>query len=511
MRNESKKAVKNSINRLIFVALSVFLQVIWMLTLIMKVNEYYAEISLLTTAAAFIVVLVIYGKEGNAAFKMPWIMLILVFPILGVSFYLLCGQSVFTIRMKENFAKLDDELRPFLQQDENVREELEKSDISIFNQSSYIGNYGKCPVYRDTNVKFFAEAVDGYRSQIEDMKKAEHFILMEYFAIEDAEAFSEIKAVLAQKAKQGVEIRVIYDDVGSVGFINPKFARELQKLGIQCRIFNPMIPFFNLFMNHRDHRKITVIDGKVAYTGGYNLANEYFNFTHPFGYWKDTGVRLEGAAVRTFTKMILEMWNVISHTDEDYARFFPEYRQLSAKAFVQPYADYPLDGERVGENVYMNIVKNAKRYVYFVTPYLIITDEMKRELSLAAKRGVDVRLITPGIPDKKMIYRITRSYYGSLAKSGVRIFEYTPGFCHAKECISDDEVATVGTINMDYRSLYLHFEDGVFLYQSEVIQEMLEDYEGMLAISKEVTELYKYKSDRLPLGQSILRIFAPLL
>ena len=211
--------------------------------------------------------------------------------------------------------------------------------------------------------------------------------------------------------------------------------------------------------------------------------------------------------------MLLEMWNAMEHTDLSYERFFPQ-KELSWKSdgYVQPYADNPLDGEHVGENVYMNIIKNAKRYVYFVTPYLIITDEMKRELGLAAKRGVDVRILTPGIPDKKMIYRITRSYYASLVKDGVRIFEYTPGFCHAKECICDDEVATVGTINMDYRSLYLHFEDGVYLYQCSAIADMLKDYQDMISVSEEVTELYRQSSkSRLSIGQCLLRIIAPLL
>ena len=345
------------------------------------------------------------------------------------------------------------------------------------------------------------------------MKAAKKFIFMEYFAIEDAEAFAAIKEVLAAKVKEGVEVRIFYDDVGSVGFVNPKFARQLEELGIQCRIFNPLIPLLNMFMNNRDHRKITVIDGEIAYTGGYNLANEYFNMTHPYGYWKDTGVRLEGEAVRSYTVMLLEMWNAMEHTDLSYERFFPQ-KDLSWKSdgYVQPYADNPLDGEHVGENVYMNIIKNAKRYVYFVTPYLIITDEMKRELGLAAKRGVDVRILTPGIPDKKLIYRITRSYYASLVRDGVRIFEYTPGFCHAKECICDDEVATVGTINMDYRSLYLHFEDGVYLYQCSAVADMLKDYQDMISVSEEVTEMYRQSSkSRLSIGQCLLRIIAPLL
>lgn len=513
MRAEVKKSVPNSISRMAFVALSVFLQVLWIIALVVRVNEYYAEISILTSVISFVVVLYLYGKDGNTALKMPWIMLILVFPVWGLSFYFLCGQSFNAKKMQRRFENLGREMNGILSQDKEIVEKLKKENQAIANQSSYIWNYGHTPIYQNTDVKFFSEAVQGYHSMISDMKAAKKFIFMEYFAIEDAEAFAAIKEVLAVKVKEGVEVRIFYDDVGSVGFVNPKFARQLEELGIQCRIFNPLIPLLNMFMNNRDHRKITVIDGEIAYTGGYNLANEYFNLTHPYGYWKDTGVRLEGEAVKSYTVMLLEMWNVMEHTDLSYERFFPK-KVLSWKSdgYVQPYADNPLDGEHVGENVYMNIIKNAKRYVYFVTPYLIITDEMKRELGLAAKRGVDVRILTPGIPDKKMIYRITRSYYASLVKDGVRIFEYTPGFCHAKECICDDEVATVGTINMDYRSLYLHFEDGVYLYQCSAVADMLKDYQDMISVSEEVTEMYRQSSkSRLSIGQCLLRIIAPLL
>lgn len=493
--------------------LSVTLQVGWMLALIVKLNAYSTQISIVTSVVAFVVVLFLYGKDGNTAMKMPWVMLILVFPIWGVSFYFLCGQSFHSKEIQRRLEQLDQELKDKLIQNPQLVKELEEENLAIANQSHYLQNFANAPVYQNTEVRFFPEAILGLEAQLADMKKAKHFIFMEYFAIEDAEAFEQVKAILAQKVKEGVEVRILYDDVGSVGFINPKFVREMEKLGIQCRIFNPLIPLLNMFMNHRDHRKITVIDGTIAYTGGYNLAREYFNITHPFGYWKDTGLRLEGEAVRSFTHMLLEMWNVMEHTDQNYDRFFPTLEKTySSQGYVQPYGDNPLDGEHVGENVYMNIIKNAKRYVYFITPYLIITDEMRRELGLAAKRGVDVRILTPGIPDKKLVYRITRSYYGSLVRDGVRVFEYTPGFCHAKECICDDEVATIGTINMDYRSLYLHFEDGVFLYGDPAIQTMLADYEKCLEQSREVTEQYRTVGKRhLSVGQSLLRIIAPLL
>jgi cardiolipin synthase len=336
---------------------------------------------------------------------------------------------------------------------------------------------------------------------------------MEYHAIEDKESFGGIKEILIQKAKEGVEVRIIYDDVGSIGFINPKFIKNMETYGIHCRVFNPIVPALNIFMNNRDHRKITVIDGEIGFTGGYNLADEYFNITHPYGHWKDSGIKLTGDAVNSLTCMFLEMWNVIDNTDKDYGSYLPKYDfKAYDKGYVAPYADCPLDGEAVGENVYMNIVKNAKRYVYFTTPYLIITDEMQRELSQAAKRGVDVRIITPGIPDKKLVYQVTRSYYAGLVKNGVRIYEYTPGFIHAKQCICDDEVATVGTINLDFRSLYFHFENGTYLYKCSAIGDIKKDFDDTFPICTEVTDKYKNgRSAVLRIWQCILRLFAPLL
>ena len=259
-----------------------------------------------------------------------------------------------------------------------------------------------------------------------------------------------------------------------------------------------------------------VIDGKIAYTGGYNMANEYFHITKPYGFWKDTGIRLEGAAVRSFSLIFLEMWDLLSHTDPncDVKKYLPEISGgIESDGYVQPYADSPLDDEPTGEEVYMNMLRSAKNYAYFVTPYLIITDEMRREMVGAAKRGVDVRIITPGIPDKKLVYQETRSYYSGLVRGGVRIYEYTPGFCHAKMSIVDDRSATVGTINLDYRSLYLHFEDGVLFHRSSIVGEIKADFEKMLLESEEVTDRYR-KGAQTILQRSVralLRFVAPLL
>ena len=510
MRAEQKTAVKNSIGRLVFVALSVLLQVIWICVQAMKLNRYSTWISVATSVLTLVVVILLYGRRTNAAFKMPWIILILAFPVLGLGMYLLFGRKEATRLVRERFERIDQSLDGLLIQDKAVRIKLQQTDRMAANEA-----------------------------QKQALNQAKQFIFMEYHAIEDKQSFGELKEILARKAKEGVEVRLFYDDIGSIGFINTDFIQRMEAEGIQCRVFNRLMPVLNVFMNNRDHRKITVIDGKIGFTGGYNLADEYFNITHPYGYWKDTGVRLEGDAVRSLTVMFLEMWNAIKYTDTDYTPYFPQdgaqpheaglassaadrgvgaaqsdanIAADSASGFVQPYADSPLDGEPVGENVYMGVVKAASEYVYFTTPYLIISDEMSRELCLAAKRGVDVRIVTPGIPDKKLVYRVTRSYYAQLASAGVRIFEYTPGFLLAKQCVSDDVTATVGTINLDYRSLYFHFENGVFLHRCEAVRKVREDFEDIFPVCREVTEQYaKKQSAAMKFGQCVLRLIAPLL
>lgn len=513
MRTEQKTSVKNSIGRLVFVGISVLLQVIWIINLFLWLNRYSAAISLFSTLIAVSVVFAIYGTHGNMAFKVPWMLLIAAFPIFGLCVFLLFGRSNLTRSMKKRYELIDEELFPFLNGDDEVIKELQEKDLSIANQSDYIWKYGHYPVYHNTDVAFYADASQGLEAQLAELKKAEHFIFMEYHAIEQAESFERILNVLKDRAAHGVEVRIFYDDVGSIGFINHDFRKRMEENDIACRVFNPIIPVLSVFMNNRDHRKITVIDGKVGFTGGYNLANEYFNITHPYGHWKDTGIRLEGDAVKSLTVMFLEMWNAVKKTDQDYQKYLPETDyQAKQDGFIQPYADSPLDDEHVGESVYMNLIAHAKKEIYFTTPYLIITDEMNRALGLAAKRGVDVRIVTPGISDKKLIYKVTRSYYAGLVRQGVRIYEYTPGFIHAKQCVCDGEAATCGTINMDYRSLYLHFENGAFLYNCDAVKEMRKDFEHIFAESTEVTEKYKSGRSAVLRGtQCLLRLFAPLM
>ena len=512
MKKEKGKRKRNSIMRIVFVGVSLLVQIGWLLVLTLELNEYSAVISLITSILALLLVLRIHSHHTNTALKMPWIMLILAFPAMGVCLYLLVETLGHPRIVRRRLGKSRQGLTDSLVQEPGLLEELDSRDRTVANQFRYLRNSGGTPVYRGTRTDYYPEAKLAFEAMKQDLEKAESFIFMEYFILEDGESFAELRRILSRKAKAGVEVRLMYDDFGSIGTTDLKFARELSRDGIQCQVFNPAMPIINLFMNHRDHRKITVIDGKVGYTGGYNLSDEYFDITQLYGKWKDLGLRLEGEAVKNLTATFLELWNFSTGKSEDAGAYLRVRHSVPGEeGFVQPYADGPVGSERITENVYLNLINSARNSVWFMTPYLIITDEMTRALQLAAKRGVDVRIITPGIPDKKTVYRLTRSYYGGLATQGVRIYEYTPGFCHGKLCVCDGVIASIGTSNLDYRSLYLHFENNVLLYDCDAVKDMQEDMEATFELCREVTEKYRSRSVNLWIWQCVLRLFAPLL
>ena len=513
---EGRAKTKNGVTRLVFSVVCILLEVIFVLLLFTGLNRYAEAINLCTRILGLIVILNMYASPVTSTIKMPWIFLIMVFPIMGLTLYLMVGLNGGTSKMRKRYKDIDERLLPLLPENHKIQEKLQHTIPKAGNISSYIQRNALYPVYQNTDVTYYDEALKGLEAQLEELAKAEHFIFMEYHAIEDAEAWHRIQNVLEERVRAGVEVRVFYDDMGSIGFINTDFIKKLEAVGIRCRVFNPFMPGLNMFLNNRDHRKITVIDGKIGFTGGYNLANEYFNLTHPYGQWKDTGIRLEGDAVRSLTVTFLEMWNAVSDRDEndtEFSRFLTDYPyEAQQTGFIQPYADSPLDNEQVGEEIYISMVNKAEKYCWFMTPYLIITDEMAHALTLAAKRGVDVRIITPGIPDKKMIYSVTRSFYHELVKDGVRIYEWTPGFCHAKMSVADDCMATCGTINLDYRSLYLHFEDGVWIYKNKVVQDIKDDFTQTMEYCNPVElEFCLNRNIGVRMMQNIFRAFAPML
>ena len=510
MAGNKRKHSTNSIPRMVFVGLSLLFQIGWMLLLILKLNEYSVWISLITRILSVTVVLRLYSRQTTAAMKMPWIMLIMAFPVMGLSLYLLIVVFGDTGMTGRRIRRIGQELDSTLEQPEEIPEGI-APHCAV--QHNYLLRNTQAPLYRNTDVRFYAEATEAFEKLKTDLEKAEDFIFMEYFIVSEGSAFREIREILERKAKQGVDVRLMYDDVGSIGYANFRFAKELNRVGIRCRVFNPALPFLNLFMNHRDHRKITVIDGKVGFTGGYNLADEYFDRTRPYGKWKDTGLRLEGGAVRSLTAAFLEMWQASTRKEENVTSFLNAHCRIpEAEGNVQPYRDDPLSGERAAENVFLNMAGCAVERIWFTTPYLIITDELNRALGLAARRGVDVRIVTPGIPDKKMVYAVTRSYYAGLVRQGVRIYEYTPGFLHAKQCVCDGKIASVGTSNLDYRSLYLHYENNVLFSDCEAVRQVELDFANLFSVSREVTDQYRAGRKAMPkIWQCILRLFAPMM
>ena len=501
MNTEKKLHIGNSVLRMVLVGISLLFQVGWLLVAVLVLNESFPWIEMITRILSVVVILGLNSKYTDSAYKMPWIMLIMAVPVMGLSLYL----------MMDLFGDLGSIGKRLKASRQMVREKL-KNTVPVAGIGHYLQEHRGCPAYENTSVDYYPEASDALEALKASLEQAESFIFMEYFIVSGDSSFQELADILIRKARQGVDVRFMYDDVGSVGYVNMLFAKRLADAGIHCTVFNPALPLLNVFMNHRDHRKITVIDGKVGFTGGFNLSDEYFGRKITYGRWKDTGIRLEGEAVRSLTAAFLEMWDACTRTREDVENYLSVVHKVPGDCLVQPYEDDPLGRERVAENVYLHLIHSARKSLYAVTPYLIITDEMTNALGLAAKRGVDVRIITPGVPDKKLVYGVTRSYYAGLAAQGVRIFEYTPGFCHAKQMLCDGTMASIGTSNLDYRSLYLHFENNVLLEGGQAVADMARDFEELFNQCREVTEKYRSgRSRALRLGQYILRLFAPLL
>lgn len=504
-------------NRIFYVALALIVQLAWLLIALFRLMEYSRWVTIGMQAAGFLVVLWIVNKKINPSYKLAWTMLILVFPVFGVSLYLLFGKSRIGTVMEQHYQKLINETAEYLEGSESTRNHLMEDDQSMAIQSEYIWKYSRYPVYENTSAEYFQVGDDMFPVLVHELEQAKHFIFIEYFIINDGVMWHTILNILEKKAKEGVDVRLIYDGFGCLTTLPNRYDKVLREKSIKCTIFNPFRPLLNIVQNNRDHRKICVIDGKTGFTGGINLADEYINQKERFGHWKDTAVMLKGEAVWNMTVMFLHMWSVVNNSAEPMEhelhmphKYHPE--AFEDDGFVQPYSDTPLDGEVLGENVYLNIINRAKKYVYICTPYLIIDNEMMTALCLAAKSGVDVRIMTPGVPDKKMVFLLTQSYYEQLLEAGVRIYEYQPGFLHAKSFVCDDEIAVVGTINLDYRSLYLHFENGVWFYKNKVVGDILEDFRETLNYCDPINIEFCRDRNILVRGfQSILRLFAPLL
>ena len=459
------------------------------------------------------VILHIFNSRGNPDFKLVWMLPILLFPVFGALFYLYISFQPGTGYIYRRLTMLGHQSKKYLKQNSQQKEKLKQENPQMDGMVSYMMEHGNCPVYGQTSVTYFPLGDDMFPEMLRQIEKAEKFIFMEYFILEEGYMRETILELLKKKVKEGVEVRVLYDGMCVLTLLPSFYPRILEKEGIRCKMFAPIKPLFSSHYNNRDHRKILVIDGKTGFTGGINLADEYINKKERFGHWKDTGLMIQGAAVQKFTCMFLEMWNVSERRDPDYETFLtaPDTDRQD-DGYVIPYDVMPYGTERMGKQVYLDILNTACKYVHIMTPYLILDYEMITALTFAAKRGVEVAIIMPHIPDKKYAFALAKTYYNELLEAGVQIWEYEPGFVHAKVFVSDDKKAAVGTVNLDYRSLYHHFECGVFFYGNSEIKKVEEDFQKTKEKSIFITPAdYKKLKLTTRLEGKVLRIVAPLM
>lgn len=510
-----KKIASVVFHRTALVALLLILQLAVLIVMMVQFSEYFVYFYWFCIVVSVVVVLWIVGNRSDPGYKIAWIIPILVFPMFGGMVYLLFGGNRVSERVQRKMQSMNRKLV------ETLEDDFKADQLAVFgqdavNQSRYLERFAHCPAYGNTATKYYALGDDAFPDMLEALRRAEHYIFMEYFIIEHGLFWDSILEILAEKARAGVDVRVLYDDIGSLFTLPKDYAMKLEAKGIQCSVFNRFIPVLSVRLNNRDHRKFCIVDGHTAFTGGINLADEYINNVPKYGHWKDSAIRLKGEAVWSMAVMFLTMWDYVRGLNEDFGLFRPCYLPEESRnhldSFVQPYTDSPLDGEPVGETVYLNLINKARYYVYITSPYLIISDSVNTALCNAAKAGVDVRIMTPHIPDKAIIFEVTRAHYEPLLEAGVKIYEYTPGFVHGKNFAVDDIYGTVGSVNMDYRSMFLHFEDGVWLCHDPSILDIKADFLATLEQCQNITlERCREHSWIRRVLRAVLRVFAPLM
>lgn len=518
-KSHAPSTAKKGLFRIVFsrtgiILLLILLQIALFIKIPSYLGSYMNYMRGAMTVLSVIVIIYIVNTEGNPAFKTTWILFVISFPVVGVLFYVYVQAQPGTKFMQRRLAALKIETDPYMKQDEEVVRTMRASKSANANLAYYLSHQLGFPTYRNTEVEYLPIGEAKFSVLIEELKNAKKFIFMEYFIVEEGYMWDTILSVLRRKVREGVEVRFMYDGMCAISMLPYNYPEYLKKFGIKCKMANAMRPFLSTVQNNRDHRKICVIDGKIGFTGGINIGDEYINKKVRFGHWKDTAVMLKGDAVQSLTMMFLQMWNVGERRAESYRKYLTPKRPGFRRelGYVIPYADSPFDNENVGEEVYFHILNHAKKYVHIMTPYLILDNEMITTLTRVAKSGIEVVIIMPHIPDKWYAFVVAKTYYKELIEGGVQIYEYTPGFVHAKVFVSDDDTATVGTINLDYRSLYLHFECGVFIYNNSEIDRIERDFQKTLTRCHKVT-LIEVKNRTLftKITGQVFRLLAPLM
>ena len=509
-----KKIFKILFSRLFFGAIFIILQVGVMVAALYYFRDTYAQVQTFFTALSIITVLYIINQDGSSAFKIAWILPIVFLPLFGIPLYILFGKKRIPERKLERvsgmYLRYKAAMAPLLS--ESGDEPAMDEDARL--QSAYLEKCASSPRFTQTETTYYPLGDVMFPAMLEELEKAEKYIFMEFFIIEPGIMWDSILDVLRRKAAQGLDVRLIYDDMACIMRLPRDYAERMESVGIRCCTFHRFQPVPTGTLNNRDHRNICCIDGVTAFTGGVNLADEYINKRERFGHWLDCGIKVRGRAAYSFTQMFLSMWDYIRHEEDDPVAFRPTAEALEGigdDGVVQPYCDSPADDEPVGETVYINMLSRAKKYVYICTPYLVVDNEIMNALTSAAQCGVDVRMICPHIPDKWYVHLVTRSYYAPLMKAGVRIYEYTPGFIHSKTFVCDDDYGICGTINLDYRSLFLHHECAVWMYKSGAIADMKASFLETLEKCEEITRESYRRPWYVRLGQSLLRVLAPLM
>ena len=501
--------MKKILGRLIIVAPAVIIQILWMNFLYNKLNN-SALVTLLLTILAFLFVIYIINKRDETSYKILWLITILTAPVFGTILYLIIGNKKTTKPLDKKLKRAQNTMNFNFVDERNYGTELKQENLRLYQTFKAINKYTKFPIYKAENIKYYKLGDEMFPDILEELKKAQKYIFLEYFIIEPGIFLNSIIDILEQKVKDGVDVRLIYDDFGSLPTFSQKNVYQLKTRGIKCISFNPLF-FIKGTLNNRDHRKILIIDGNVAFSGGINLADEYINKKKKYGHWKDIGFKLMGTPVKSYNYMFIEFWNAFSNEKID-SNIINEClsERKNENGYIISYYDSPAYKEHISNNLYIDLLSQAINYAWFYTPYLIIGDFLMDALIKAAERGVDVRIFIPGIPDKKIVYRLSKSYYAPLLKAGIKIFEYTPGFIHAKACLIDDNIGTIGTVNLDYRSLFLHFECNSLFYKSSILDELKIDMIETQKKCKEVKEKDIKKGYFHRVFDAILRIFAPL-